>query len=127
MPDSFSALQSKYGDRFELTQLAAYFRAIEDGNLSAREDSGVNLLSPTACLELTDEFCDFHPLFEADELLNLLILDDANTSNHHCYAFSLPYPGRSCTSRTMTPHELTFRTINDFVESARDAITNERF
>lgn len=122
-----SIVRAKYGDRHDLTELAEYFNTVEKGDFADHESAEVNLLPPAACVDLTEEFCEFHPLFEAEELFELLILDDANTSNHHCYAFSLPYPG----AVIYFPHDgttqIAFRSLGDYLDAARQAIATGQF
>lgn len=85
-----------------------------------------SLLPPDECVRLTDEF-DYHPIFEAPDVLDLLILDDANTSDYHCFARDLPFPG----AVIYVPHGNTIRVVfanlNDFLMACDQAVETDEF
>lgn len=62
--------------------LTTYFEHIGDGALSGREDLELNLLSIDDAMRWTKDFRGFHPVVSA---LRGVVLDDANTSDHHVY------------------------------------------
>jgi hypothetical protein len=63
-----------------------------------------------------------HPVFETPEYLDTLLLDDGNTSDHHCLAFDLPLPG--CV--IFVPHgdsvKIVFRNLVEYAKAAETAI-----
>jgi hypothetical protein len=126
MATDFTTLEEKYGERFAaMADLQGYFNAIATGDYADHKDVEVNLLPPEECVERTQEFCEFHPLFEP---LEILILDDADTSNHHCYVPGLPVPGSVIyLSHDGRPTQIAFRSLNDFLHAAHTAISTKRF
>jgi hypothetical protein len=77
-------------------------------------------------VELTEDFATFHPLLQAPGLVQFLILDDANTSDHHCFVFDLPIAG----SILFLPHDnemrIAFRNLDDFSEAIQSALRTGR-
>src|SRR6185436_18025365 len=67
--------------------LVEYFDTFPIGDYS---DPVVGLLPLPDALAWSADFRTFHPLAEA---LGLVVLDDANTSNHHCYITRGPLAG----------------------------------
>ena len=92
MTDELSPLRELYADRIErMEDLKRYFANIASGQFTGHSrTAGLNLLAPASVAKQTTEFRDFHPLVRE---LDLLLLDDPNTSDYHCYVPDLPSPG----------------------------------
>lgn len=116
------SLTDQHGDLLSsFPALGEYFRQLEATDLRNKEEFQVNLLPFDKCVSLTEEFAYIDPLFQAPELIQFLILDETNTSDYHCFAFGLPYPG----SVIFFPHDdvtrIVFRSLKDFLTAVRSA------
>ncbi len=116
-------LSNKHGSLLSgFPDLNEHFQSVFGNEFQNREEFEVNLLSYERCVDLTEDFATFHPLFQAPEIVQFLILDDANTSDHHCFVFDLPYPG----SILFLPHDdemrIAFRSLKEFETAMRSAI-----
>jgi hypothetical protein len=120
-------LTAKNGDLLSgFPGLKLYFSNVVGSDSQNRLDVEVNLLTFERCVELTEDFATFHPLFQAPGLVQFLILDDANTSDHHCFVFDLPIAG----SILFLPHDnemrIAFRNLDDFSDAIQSAIRTGR-
>jgi hypothetical protein len=104
-------------------ELDAYFRRIADGSLAAQHANEVNLLSRPRVEELTRLF-DSHPLVET---LRGLVLDDADTSNHHVLATVGPVAGQVLYLSHDGDTRVVFASLDEFVEAAGRAIAEGRW
>ncbi|QDV88812.1 hypothetical protein [Planctomycetes bacterium TBK1r] len=125
MNDYVEPIASYFGEAFDsIPYVRQYFELLQSDRLSGDRVTEVDLLDPVDSVDMTEEF-DYHPLFESPEKLQLLVLDDANTSNHHCLAADLPYPG--CV--IYLPHDdserIVFRNLIEFYKAAETAIATE--
>ncbi|PHQ31407.1 hypothetical protein CEE69_31305 [Rhodopirellula bahusiensis] len=125
MNDASTQLQNHFGvERDRIQDLLAYFQRVDDGDFAGDEQTEVNLLPPSECIALTEDL-DCHPLFDCPEGANFLVLDDANTSDHHCYALDFPYPG--CV--IFVPHgdkvRVVFRNLVEYVKACETAIETD--
>ncbi len=116
-------LTAKHGDLLSgFPSLKQYFSNVVGSECQNRLDVEVNLLPFERCVEVTEDFATFHPLFQAPELVQFLILDDANTSDHHCFVFDLPIAG----AVLYLPHDderrIAFQNLDDFSQAIQSAI-----
>lgn len=119
MTDTLDALRELYG--IVPSDLAAYFERARDGTMSGREDLELNLLQSSEAVRWTNDFRDFHPIVST---LRGVILDNADTSNHHVYlslpvcAGSVLYLAHDGDSRIVFPG------LNEFVTACQKAMAS---
>ncbi|PQO47839.1 hypothetical protein [Blastopirellula marina] len=70
--------------------LQDYYLQVIRNDLVAKSASAVGLFDPQTCIDTTVNFRSFHPVVSE---LELLALDDANTSDTHFYSPGMPLPG----------------------------------
>lgn len=103
--------------------LAAYFEATQGGSFSDRQDLEVNLLPPQEVKNLTEEFRSFHP---AIQLLEGVVLDDADLSNYHAYLLATPCAGAVYYLDHDGDSRIVFRTLLEFLDAVRAVIREDR-
>ena len=113
MDDYLKPIAQRYGS--VPNELVAHFAWVDSRTHKNEGRADFSFLTPQAAVALSDEFEEFHPLFQA---LPLLILDDTNTSNVHCYAPSLPVPG----SIVFVPHDSETRIVFPNLTAMRTAV-----
>ncbi len=121
------SLTDQHGDLLtRFPALGEYFQQLDTTDLRNKEEVQVNLLPFDKCVNLTEDYAFIDPLFQVPELVQFLILDEPNTSDHHCFTFGLPYPG----SVHFVPHDdvsrIAFRSLNDFLAAVQSAISTRR-
>ena len=124
MTQDLSSLREILGDRVgEMDDLKRYFESVASGEFSGRSRSvGLDLLDPARVATQTLEFREFHPLVRT---LDLLLIDDSNTSNYHCYVPGIPFPGTVLyLSHDGRPPCLVFPSLDRLLEIAREAISS---
>ena len=121
MTDELSPLRAFYGDRIErMEDLKRYFAKIATGQFTGHSrTAGLNLLAPASVAKQTTEFRNFHPLVRE---LDLLLLDDPNTSDYHCYVPDLPSPGTVLfMSHDGHQPEIVFSSLDELLAAANQA------
>ena len=98
--------------------LECYFDRIAGGGFSDLEQHGINFLPPSQVAELTHKFRGFHPLIQ---LTNAIVLDDANTSNYHCYVPALPIPESVVYLNHDGDTRVVFNSLDGLVDAADKA------
>ena len=98
-----------------------YFEKVRSGRYSGRNQLGINLLPPLEVAQLTAEFREFHPLIQQT---GALILDDADTSDYHCYIPELPIAGSVMYLKHDGCTSVVFANLGDLIRAADQAIEN---
>jgi hypothetical protein len=122
-----SLLQQRFGERLPLAELEAHFRALDAGAYEDCGNAGTTLFSLQESLKLTDEFQSFHPLFQAEEMLQLLILGTNNQSDYYCYALDFPCPGAIVFLAHDDTTQIVFPQLRDMIAAARQASLEDGF
>lgn len=116
MPDDIACLSDLLSEVPEA--IRAYYDRLRIGGYSGLEQFGVNLLPPGECAAVTREFRGFHPLIRQT---GAVILDNANTSNYHCYAPDLPIPGSVFYLNHDGDTRIVFDSLADLLKAADQA------
>ncbi|WP_442485228.1 hypothetical protein [Aeoliella sp. SH292] len=96
-------------------EVERYFEKVRSGAYSGRTQLGLNLLPPAEVAQLTATFREFHPLIQQT---GAIILDDADTSDYHCYVPDLPIAGSVLHLRHDGESRIVFASLSDFVQAA---------
>lgn len=99
--------------------LASYFAIVSAGAFAARNELELNLLSVADAVRWTEDFRDFHPIVQ---VLDGVILDDPNTSNHHVYLSKPPCAGMVLYLNHDGDSRIVFPTLASFLETAHQAV-----
>lgn len=103
--------------------LSSYFDLISDGSFSGRQDLELNLLGSGDAARWTQEFRGFQTIVE---MLDGVILDDANTSNHHVYLAKEPCSRSILYLSHDGPTRIVFSSLSSFLDSARKSIESDQ-
>src|SRR5262249_31754478 len=116
MTDAYQKLRELCGEI--PADLATYLEQTASGALSGQEDLELNLLPIEEALRFTSEFRDFHPAVAA---LRGVILDDANTSNHHVYLCHPACAGCVLHLAHDDESQIVFASLDAFVTACHEA------
>jgi hypothetical protein len=109
MPKTLAAL-AKLLDEIP-PDISAYFQEVSGGSLTGHEEVELNLIMPRDAAALTAQFREFHPVVQ---VLQGVVLDDPDTSNHHvylstkCCAGTVLYLDHDGDSRIVSPSLVSF-------------------
>ncbi|ESK55708.1 MAG: hypothetical protein RR061_09790 [Muribaculaceae bacterium] len=102
--------------------IASYFDVISTGNYSNLHQIDLNLLELAASESLTEDFL-FHPLIHT---FDGLVLDDADTSNHHILLRRSPFEGYILYLSHDDRSKIVFSSLVELLHAADEAkITNK--
>lgn len=102
--------------------IASYFDVISTGNYSNLHQIDLNLLELAASESLTEDFL-FHPLIHT---FDGLVLDDADTSNHHILLCRSPFEGYILYLSHDDRSKIVFSSLVELLNAADKAkITNK--
>ena len=103
--------------------LSQYFQQVSDRHFSGREDLELHLLPVVESLQWTQVFRESHPIINA---LGGVILDNANTSNHHIYLSAEACAGAVLYLDHDGDSRIVFSSLVEFVDAVEVAIANGR-
>jgi len=103
--------------------IAAHFEAISGGNYSDLHQLEMNLLGPSTAESLTEKF-SFHPLVR---VLEGLVLDDPNTSNHHILLRRHPFQGHVLYLAHDDDSRVVFSSLAELLHAADAARSSGQF
>ena len=105
------------------SDIEAYFAKVSTGAYSGLDELELNLLERTAAQSLTEDF-SFHPLVR---LLDGLLLDDPDTSNHHVLLRRHPFEGHVLYLAHDGDSRIVFPSLARLLDAADEAKKEELF
>ncbi len=102
----------------DLQQYFLRLEANEDRYCSGR----LGLFPPKTSAQQTESYQSFHPLCES---LRMIALDDANTSNVHCYVPELPIPGSVFYLCHDGDSRIVFASLREYLDAADLALNSD--
>ena len=102
--------------------LESFFKRTADGELAGAEFVEVNVLPLDDAAELSADFRGFHPVVKH---LGGVVLDDANTSNHHVYLTAPECAGAVLYLSHDGDAKIVFANLEEFESACRKAKESE--